>query len=389
MAINKNIVLLFVFLGFGFLFQTNVSVGMSLFQNEFEKRWDDLSTDVDRLNEYVSSRPVELRNVQVGAIDLEGVKFFGATFTGVEWNGTNLKGASFNKATFKACKFMGSLHQGSVFSDVIFENCTFDSAEFGRSTFVNVQFKNSNITDSRFRNLQGNDLVFESSHLKTRTTFAGSAIPMTFLQSNLEAVSLMGLKGLHKLSILDSTLSEVNFGHGNFSDIVIKKSKQSGGGARFNNITAKNITFEDVDMTKGMAIARSQVGMVRVSGGRLGVAFAESTIPKIYIRDAELFYLDFAEAKLDYVEIANCNLYDTGMWDGYIDQFLVKNSKFTIIDGENFKADISVWDNVTLDGEINLTNAQVKDFRPTRLKRGPNLNLITTGSNLRIDLSGE
>jgi hypothetical protein len=37
-----------------------------------------------------------------------------------------------------------------------------------------------------------------------------------------------------------------------------------------------------------------------------------------------------------------------------------------------------------LDGKIDLTNAQVKDFRPTRLKRGPRLNLITSGSNMRF-----
>jgi len=32
---------------------------------------------------------------------------------------------------------------------------------------------------------------------------------------------------------------------------------------------------------------------------------------------------------------------------------------------------------------------QIKDFRPSRLKRGPNLNLITTGSNLRFEFGAE
>jgi hypothetical protein len=59
-------------------------------------------------------------------------------------------------------------------------------------------------------------------------------------------------------------------------------------------------------------------------------------------------------------------------------------STIHIIDATEFKGEIVLWDNVTLDGKIDLTNAQVKDFRPTRLKRGPRLNLITTGSNMRF-----
>jgi hypothetical protein len=59
-------------------------------------------------------------------------------------------------------------------------------------------------------------------------------------------------------------------------------------------------------------------------------------------------------------------------------------STINIIDATEFKGEIVLWDNVTLDGKIDLTNAQVKDFRPTRLKRGPRLNLITTGSNMRF-----
>jgi hypothetical protein len=94
--------------------------------------------------------------------------------------------------------------------------------------------------------------------------------------------------------------------------------------------------------------------------------------------------MEFSEVKLPKVTITNCRLYDTGLYDGYIDEFAVYNSEFNIIVGENFKADIVVWDNVTLDGKIDLTNAQVKDFRPTRLKRGPKLNLITTGSNMKF-----
>lgn len=195
---------------------------------------------------------------------------------------------------------------------------------------------------------------------------------------------MMGLDGMNKLFIEGGVLSEVDFGRSQFSDIILRRVKQSGGGVRFNDLTAKSISFEDVDMTRGTAIGRSNVGVVRISGGRFGTAFDGSTVGRIVARDAELSYMSFSEATLPYVEIAKCSLYDTGMWDGYIKEFLVTNSQFHIIVGENFKADTVVWDNVTLSGKIDLTNVQVKDFRPSRINRGADLQLITAGSNMRF-----
>jgi len=160
--------------------------------------------------------------------------------------------------------------------------------------------------------------------------------------------------------------------------------KQGEGGVKFNDISADSISFEDVQMTNGTAIARSHVKSVRVSGGSFGTTFDDSIIGQISIRDTRLYYMEFSEVKLPKVTVSNCSLYNTGMWDGYIEDFTVQNSEFDIIVGENFKADTVVWHNVTLDGKIDFTNAQIKDFRPTDIKRGPNLQLITTGSNIRF-----
>ena len=123
----KALTLLFIF----FLFTFEASLGMSLFQNDFEKRWEDLSHDVRRLNEYTSTHPIELRKSKVGDKDLTGAIFVGATFTDVEWEGTILENAKFTKTVFKNCKFFGSLHWNGMFTDVLFENCTFQSTEFG------------------------------------------------------------------------------------------------------------------------------------------------------------------------------------------------------------------------------------------------------------------
>jgi hypothetical protein len=84
------------------------------------------------------------------------------------------------------------------------------------------------------------------------------------------------------------------------------------------------------------------------------------------------------------IHVSNSTLHDSGLFRGIVEEFSVHNSTIDEIVGKNFKADIVIWDNVTLNGKIDLTNAHIKDFRLTRLKRGPRLQLITTGSNIRF-----
>lgn len=139
-----------------------------------------------------------------------------------------------------------------------------------------------------------------------------------------------------------------------------------------------------MNMVRGVSLASVHADYVSIVGGKMKTSFSDSTIPKVYARDAEFYLFSLSESKLPYVELTNCNIHDFPMWDGFAEELLVQSCRIGEIDGENFKADIVVWDNVTLDGKIDFTNAQIKDFRLTRLKRGPRLQLITTGSNIRF-----
>lgn len=358
-------------------------MAMSLFQNDFQKHWENLSGDVNRLNEYTTTHSVELRKVKVEDKDLAGAIFSGATFIGVDWERTILEETTFKKTIFKDCKFLGSLHWNSHFDEVTFDNCTFHDAEFGHSTFTNVKFKNCKIIDTRLEDLKGNELVIEESDLEERTSLAGSSIPMTFFKSSLDGVILSGMKMPGKMSLEDCVLSEVDFSNSKFSSVVLKKTTQGEGGVRFNSVTAKSISFEDVEMLRGVGMGWANVALVRIVGGKLyGPAFKKANIAKTVIRDA--YVTRFAIGNMDTVQVANSTLHRSGLFEGGIQEFSVVNSTIDEIVGKNFKANIVLWDNVTLDGKIDLTGAQVKDFRATRLKRGPNLQLITTGSNIKL-----
>ena len=357
---------------------------MSLLQNDFEKRWDDLSKDVKQLNEYMATRPVELRNIQVGYKDLEDARFVGATFTSVEWNGTHLKNASFTKTVFKDCSFNGSLHQGSVFTDVVFENCTFEQAEFGRSTFVNVRFINCRFTDTRLEDATGSELLFEDSHLETRTSLAGSAIPMTFRRCSLKGVGLSGMKSYNKLILEECFLDEVDFSRGTFSEVVIVRGRQGEGPLRFNDTMFKSIRFEDVEMNRGVGVAGAKGDTVSINGGSIKITFRGSTIDKIFVRDTNTVNFSVRLSNLPSVHIANSYLYDPMFCETFLGELVVQNSILEDADFEEFKGNHVVLHNVTLKGKVNFTDAMVENFKATEINHGPNLQLITTGSNLRF-----
>jgi hypothetical protein len=207
---------------------------------------------------------------------------------------------------------------------------------------------------------------------------------MTFRKCTLDGVGLSGMKLPNAMTVEDSLLDEVDFGRGHFSTITLRRVRQGEGPTRFNSVIAESFRFEDVDMTRGVSLARVKTPLVSIEGGTFRGATEGSTIGKIYARKANLFMYDMSEATMPYVNIDNCEILNLAIWECNVKELLITNSTANGIDATDFKADIVVWDNVTLDGKIDLTNAQVKDFRPTRLKRGPKLNLITTGSNMKF-----
>ncbi|AJF07065.1 hypothetical protein GSUB_11520 [Geoalkalibacter subterraneus] len=362
---------------------------MNVFDNDFRKNWQEYFSDVKKLNEYTNTNSVELKNLKVQDFDLEGVIFNGATFQGVTFENITAEHSKFRKTKFINCKFINCKFWEAEFTDTVFEDCEFIKSNFLQSIVINVKIINSKSIESEFDGLEGNELFIELSDFTRRSSFTDSRIPFKFKNTILSGVNMMGLDNLQSLVIEGGTLEEVNFGYSHFSDIILRRAKQGESPVRFNQASAKSITFEDVDMVRGVSLASVQAANVRISNSRMKVSFARSVIPKVSARDSEFFVFGLSEANMPHVTLVNSRIHYLSLWDGSAEEMIIQDSEINQIEGENFKGNHILWHNVTLDGEINLANAQVKDFRPTRLKRGPNLNLITTGSNLRFDFSAE
>ncbi|ALC15371.1 hypothetical protein DSOUD_0582 [Desulfuromonas soudanensis] len=356
---------------------------MNIFQSDFQKNWQVYFTDTNKLNEYTSIHIIELKNVEADGYDLDGAVFNGAMFENNNFKNISAENSKFKNARFKECKFINCKFWSAEFTNVVFEDCEFISTTFLQSKMINVTIVNGKALESEFDELEGTELLIISSEFKMRSSFTDSKIPIKFQNTNLSGVNMMGMTGLFPLSFEGGVLDEVNFGKSYFSEVTLCRVKQGEGGIKFNSVTAKSISFEDVEMLKGVGMGWANVELVRIVGGELyGPSFKEANIAKTVIRDA--YVTRFATGHMGKVEVANSTLHRSGLFEGEIQELSVVNSTIDEIVGKNFKADTVLWDNVTLNGKIDLTNAQVKDFRPTRIQRGPDLQLITTGSNMKF-----
>jgi len=355
---------------------------MSNFDNNFESKWEELFKDVGKLNEYTLSNQIELNNVKVNKHDIDGAIFIAAKFKGVEWVSTRGQNSSFTKTVFENCNFTLSDFSESTLIDVVFNNCTFNDVDINKSKLINVYFNECSFNQMGLVENTGDILKFRKCKL-LNSGLGDSTIDFEFQECELDGVDLSVTKNGGRILIVGGWLSEVDLGDSFFSDVILRRVKQGEGGVKFNSVTAKSISFEDVEMLKGIGMGWANVALVRIVGGKLyGPAFKEANIAKTVIRDA--YVTRFATGHMGKVEVANSTLHRSGLFEGEIQEFSVVNSTIDEIVGKNFKADTVLWDNVTLSGKIDLTNAQVQDFRPTRIQRGPDLQLITTGSNMNF-----
>jgi uncharacterized protein YjbI with pentapeptide repeats len=378
-----KIIGLFIFIVVAVTLASGVASAMNIFKNDFERRWSDLSKDVNKLNEYSKTHPVELRDVKAENLDIEGVIFVGATFSGVEWYAVDASKAILTKVLFRKCKFVGGKWKDSIMTDVIFEDCEFTDTSLSGSTMVKVRFKNCKIDQTGIAYLKGGKVEFNECHWDTGAG-GDSSCEFVFKNCTLGGISFSMMKNGVPILFEDCLLDEIDFYGSHFSDVILRRVRQGEGPTRFNSATAKSFRFEDVDMTRGVSLAHVIAESVTIAGGTFRGATEGSTIAKVYAHDANLFMYDMSEAVMPDVKIWNCKIQDLAIWECFIEELSFSNSTVHGIDATDFKADIVVWDNVTLDGKIDLTNAQIKDFRPTRLTRGPRLQLITTGSNVRF-----
>lgn len=129
--------------------------------------WKERFQDVQKLNTYAKTNPVELSNVKIEKYRIDGTILHGGTFENTDWNEVSLKNAQLTKVTFRGGKLDAVDFSDSTLTDVVFEDVKLIEVRFLGPTLKNVRFvrceldavnidrtKNSNIEiiDSKIEN---------------------------------------------------------------------------------------------------------------------------------------------------------------------------------------------------------------------------------------------
>ncbi len=287
---------------------------MNIFKNDFEQKWEELSKNVKKLNEYTSVHPVELRNTKVSELNLDGAIFTGAKFINVEWESSRSKKSTFTKVVFEKCKFTQSNFSYSTFIDVVFKDCEFMDADIDRSKFVDVRFEGCKFNQMGLVENHGNTLSLVNCYM-LNSGMGDCTIDFDIKNSTLDGVDVSTSKGARKVNIEGGLLSEVDFGDSHFSTVTLRRVKQGEGGVYFNGVMAESITFEEVDMLGGTGIGDATVGIVRIVGGKMyGPTFKKANIAETYIRDA--YVTRFAIGNMGQVYVDNSTMHRSGFFQG-------------------------------------------------------------------------
>lgn len=202
---------------------------MSIFKNNFEKRWEELFKDVEKLNQYTTKAPISLRDVKVQNYNIDGAIFSNAIFKSIEWAVCSSQKASYTKVIFENCKFIQSDFSYSNFTDVQFINCEFFDSDFNRSNLVGVIFKSCKFDQMGLVENKGDLLKMENCTILD-SGLGDSAIDFEFKDCTFDGVDISVSKGGHKLLIEGGLLSEVDFGDSHFSDVTLRRVRQGGAG---------------------------------------------------------------------------------------------------------------------------------------------------------------
>jgi uncharacterized protein YjbI with pentapeptide repeats len=175
------------------IFSAKGTFAMNIFKNDFQKRWSELSQDIDKLNAYTKLHPVELRDTKAENLNLEGVVFSGSTFTGVEWENVDASKAVLTKVVFRKCKFIGGKWEDGTLTDVLFEDCEFMDTALSGSTVTNVRFKSCKMERTGIGYLTGGKVEFEDCRWEMGVG-GMSSCQFEFRNCTIGGVMFLGMK---------------------------------------------------------------------------------------------------------------------------------------------------------------------------------------------------
>lgn len=344
--------------------------------------WKERFTDVTKLNAYAKTQPVELANVEIKNKNIDGVVLNGGKFENTDWTQISAKGANltnvvFRKGTLEAVDFTDSTLTNVTFEDVTLREVRFFGPTLTNVRFVRCEFDAVNIDRTKNSRIEVIDSKIENSSLSRGQLIA------VFRNSKLsDQTALTSLQPPSSLTFEKSELDDVDLSRSVLNELILDtvKSRKSG----FVTGTIRKVTITGDDISFGFS--ETQIDQLQVQNiNTVGLALDDAVVKTMIISDCRAMRsLNLYRARIGLLDISSCSPNNFRPREANIDTLWVKHGSITNSKFEGMKAKTFILENVSLDGELNFTNAQIGDLKTHNVIQQPSLKLITTGSNVRF-----
>ena len=352
--------------------------GKSALTPEWVERFQDLS----KLNAYAANQPVHLANVTLTGWDISGAKLPDARFEDTEWKDVKLERGVLSNVTFKKSKLQGVEFDHGVLTDVTFEDTELRSTSFYKAKLQRVRFIRCKLNGVNVDETVESTIEITDSKLVSSSLSEGQLVA-TVKNSTLKDIEFTDLESPSSLAFEKSELNEANFGRSILEQLTFIDSKivESGGsGAVIDRFTVTRTALD-------FGLAESRFKNIVISGSTLkALGLGNNQIQELEISDCTQFDdLGLYETKLGSLKINRCTVKGLRPRSATIDLWSVKDSQIANSKFEGMKVKTATLENVTLDKELNFTNARIDQLVAKNITKLPGLNLITTGSNVKFE----
>ena len=343
--------------------------------------WKERFQNVAKLNDYAKKQPVEISNATISNYSIDGAVLNGGRFENTHWKDVSAKQTNLTKTVFSKGILENVDFSDSVLTDVVFEDMMLWEVRFFGPTLNNVRFVRCTFNGSNVDRTKNSRIEVTDSAV-VNTSFSDGQLVAVFRGSKLkEGNEITDLIPPSSLTFEKSELNEVDMDRTKLKELIIENTK-------FDSIF-------DVGSADSIVIRNSVID----------TSFSATTIGHLVVDNTQVARMISNKAKINSLSLTNCNrverlvmyeasvatfnvtncpLYDFRVRQANIGSLHIKDGSITTGRFEGMKAKTVLFENVTLDGELDFTGVQIGDLKTQNVTKQPGLKLITTGSNVKF-----
>ena len=359
-------------------------------KSELSGIWKERFQDVSKLNEYTQKGlKVELGDVIIKDYKLSAAIFNNASFRDVEWTNTITEKLSFTNTVFRNNTFSNVEFTNAKFTNVTFEDSEFYGTSFYLSQMTGVKFIHCKfMKKSDFVQLKDSTIEFEYTTFESNgtnfegTSFAKSKAALIFRDSTLTDLSLTDFIFPSSLTFENSKLQDIDMDRSKLAKLVMD-NVTGGGQSGCNDGSIAEVEIRNSEMSFGLN--DGTYGKIHFVNSKINSTFNNAHIKELKLSNCKgMASLGLYQSPIDSLQISNCPINNFRPIEATIQNLRIDNSSIENSKLKKMKVVNFTLTDVSLDGQLDFSNAQVENLITKNITQKSGLNLNLTGSNVKF-----